>query len=205
MKEKTTLRSHSPLIIHRPKTIPSSPPRSLPKVWNSHWLQSITDMKNLNQTQSLHCFQNSFFFSLEGGRKKTGILWIFQHLISVGDVDGTAQRDSFRELHFLSKTHKQIGLIHSKGQPQPKQRETKRGFGARHGRATPPRKNTSPRVLVKHGEPHECCMAILAVFTLTWFLCLCLRRWQGRRAYALLQQSSGITLLYLLFKSQNSI
>lgn len=44
----------------------SLPPRSLPTVWNSHWLRSITDMKNLNQTQSIHCFENwktSSFFS----------------------------------------------------------------------------------------------------------------------------------------------
>lgn len=65
-----------------------------------------------------------FLFFLFRERKKTGILWIFQHLISVGDVDGAAQHDSFCELHFLSKRHKQIWLIHSKGQPQPKQRKT---------------------------------------------------------------------------------
>lgn len=168
-------------------------------------------MKNLNQTQSLLCFENwksSFFFFR--GKKKTGILWIFQHLISVGDVDGKAQCDSFCEMHFLfkkkkSKTHKQIWLIHSKGQPQPKNKGNKKGASVYHGRATTPHRHTSPRVLVKHGKPHECCMAILAVFTLTSFLCLCLQTWQGWGAYTLRQQSSGITLLYLLFKSHNSI
>lgn len=49
----------------------------------------------------------------------------------------------------------------------------------RHNWATAPRKNTSPRVLVKHGKPYECCMAILAVFRLTWFLCHRLWRWRG--------------------------
>lgn len=81
----------------------------LPVVWNSHWLQSTTDMKNFNQAQSLHCFWKLqlFFFPFggvcvwvqDGGG--AGILWIFQHLISVGDMDGTAQRDSFFFLFFF--------------------------------------------------------------------------------------------------------
>lgn len=144
------------------------------------------------------------FYFLQG--ENENISWIFQHLISVGDVDSAVHRDGFCGPRFLSKKpHKQIQLIHYKGQSKPKQRKTKGGFSVHHSWATPSHKNTSPRVLVKHGKPHECCMDILAVFILTRFLCRCLWRWQGRGAYTFLQQSSGITLLYLLFKSQRSI
>lgn len=85
-----------------------------------------------------------------------------------------------RELHFPSDTHRQIVLIHSK-RPAPAKTKTTTNNKKRKGRggfAVSPRKNTSPRVLVKHGGPHECCMAVSAVFTPAWFLCLRLWRRQ---------------------------
>lgn len=63
--------------------------------------------------------------------------------------------------------------------------------------------NTGPGILVRHYGSHECCMAILAVFTLTWFLCLCRRRWQRRGAYTFPRQFTSIGLLYLLLTEQH--
>lgn len=134
-------------------SISSSPARSLPAVRNSHWLQSITDMQSKYEKLKLDT-KPTLFWKLKEERKN-------RHLMNISACDLCGRRGrcssvwQLGEPRFLTVTHKHIQLIRSKGQPELKQREHVEGsFSVSHSWATSPHNNTSPRILVKHGEPH---------------------------------------------------
>ena len=189
---------------------PSCPLLHVPSLWcETHGDCRVSQMCSWNiytiYTRHKAVFgkpKGVFSFFLQGQQNN-------RHLMNISASDLRGRRwtvqlraSFFPVLFFLSEKHEQV-LLNSL--QWAKTNQNKKGSPTcTKVKPPPPHTSTSPWVLVKHGKPHECCMAIFAMFTLTWILCFCWR-WQGKRAYTFLGQFSSITLLRLLFKSLSCV